>query len=147
MRVRFADFHLDTEARQIRRGTRDIHLSPKAFELLKVLVENRPRALSKQELLDKIWPGVFVSEASLARAVSEIRDAIDEHSRNDGFVQTVHAFGYRFATEGVIDLGESGSHRRWPFMLAHWQGSRVPPERRRSVDRPRGRRRDQAGFA
>jgi DNA-binding winged helix-turn-helix (wHTH) protein len=109
VRVRFADFHLDTEARQIRRGTKDLHLSPKAFELLKVLVENRPRALAKQELLDKIWPGVFVSEASLARAVSEIRDAIDEHSRNDGFLQTVHAFGYRFATEGVIELGEGAS--------------------------------------
>ena len=106
MRVRFADFHLDTDARQLRRGTAEIHLSPKAFELLKALVESRPRALSKQELLERIWPGVYVSEASLARAVSEIRDAIDEHSRNDGFLQTVHAFGYRFATEGVIELGD-----------------------------------------
>jgi DNA-binding winged helix-turn-helix (wHTH) protein len=108
VRVRFADFQLDTEARQIRRGTAEIHLSPKAFELLKLLVENRPRALSKQELLDKIWSGVYVSEASLARAVSEIRDAIDEHSRSDGFLQTVHAFGYRFATDGVFELGEPG---------------------------------------
>jgi DNA-binding winged helix-turn-helix (wHTH) protein len=103
VRVRFADYDLDTGARRLVRGTRQIHLSPKAFELLKVLVENRPRAMTKQELLDKIWPGVFVSDASLARAVSEIREAIADHSRSEGFLQTVHAFGYRFATAGVVE--------------------------------------------
>lgn len=109
MHVRFADYDLDTGARQLLRGADAIHLSPKAFELLKVLVENRPRALSKQELLDRIWPGVFVSDASLARAVSEIRDAIADHSRSDGFLQTVHAFGYRFATAGVVEMPGSSS--------------------------------------
>jgi DNA-binding winged helix-turn-helix (wHTH) protein len=108
VRVRFADYYLDTGARQLFQGAREIHLSPKAFELLKVLVENRPRALSKQELLEKIWPGVFVSDASLARGVSEIRDAIGDHSRSDGFVQTVHGFGYRFATTGVVDTQTAG---------------------------------------
>jgi DNA-binding winged helix-turn-helix (wHTH) protein len=108
--VRFADYDLDTGARRLVRGTHQIHLSPKAFELLKVLVENRPRAMAKQELLDKIWPGVFVSDASLARAVSEIREAIADHSRSDGFLQTVHAFGYRFATAGVIEApGPAGA--------------------------------------
>jgi DNA-binding winged helix-turn-helix (wHTH) protein len=104
VRVRFADYDLDTGARRLACGPRQIHLSPKAFELLKVLVENRPRAMTKQELLDRIWPGVFVSDASLARAVSEIREAIGDHSRSDGFLQTVHAFGYRFATAGVVDV-------------------------------------------
>jgi len=103
VQVRFADYYLDTGARQLFQGAREVHLSPKAFELLKVLVENRPRALSKAELLDKIWPGVFVSDASLARSVSEIRDAIGDHSRSDGFVRTVHGFGYAFATSGVVD--------------------------------------------
>ena len=103
MRVRFADYDLDTGARRLACGARPIHLSPKAFELLKVLVENRPRAMTKQELLEKIWPGVFVSDASLARAVSEIREAIGDHSRTDGFLQTVHAFGYRFAAAGVVE--------------------------------------------
>ena len=58
-----------------------------------------------QELLERIWPGVFVSDASLARAASEIRDGIGDHSRSDGFLQTVHGFGYRFATVGVVELG------------------------------------------
>lgn len=103
MRVRFAEYSLDTEARQLFQGAREVHLSPKAFELLKLLVDNRPRAISKKELLDKIWPDVFVSDASLARSVSEIRDAIGEHSRTDGFLQTVHGFGYRFASAGVTE--------------------------------------------
>ena len=102
MHVRFADCELDTGARQLLRQSYAVHLSPKAFELLKTLVEERPRALSKQELLDRVWPGVFVSDASLARAVSEIRDAIGDHSRTDGYLQTVHGFGYRFATAGVV---------------------------------------------
>jgi DNA-binding winged helix-turn-helix (wHTH) protein len=105
--VRFADCELDTDARRLVRGGREVHLSPKAFELLKVLVENRPRALSKQELLERIWPGVFVSDASLARSASEIRDAIADHSRSDGFFQTVHGFGYRFASAGVVVLPSS----------------------------------------
>lgn len=104
VRISFAEYSLDTDTRQLLRGAREVHLSPKAFELLRVLAENRPRAVSKQELLEKVWPGVFVSDASLARAVSEIRDAIADHSRSDGFLQTVHGFGYRFATTGVIDL-------------------------------------------
>lgn len=114
MHVRFADCDLDTDARQLVRGGHEIHLSPKAFELLKLLVEQRPRALSKQELLDKIWPGVFVSDASLARAASEIRDAIDDHSRSDGFLQTVHGFGYRFASAGVVTLPASAEHADGP---------------------------------
>lgn len=114
MPVRFAEYHLDTDARQLLRGTREVHLSPKAFELLKVLVEKRPKALSKQELLEKVWPGVYVSDASLARAINEIRDAIDDHSRSDGFVQTVHGFGYRFAATGVVDLEPSAQASEGP---------------------------------
>jgi DNA-binding winged helix-turn-helix (wHTH) protein len=107
MRVRFADCDLDIDARQLLRGAQEVHLSPKAFELLKILVEERPRALSKQVLLERIWPGVFVSDASLARAASEIRDAIGDHSRSEGFLQTVHGFGYRFASTGVAELATS----------------------------------------
>ena len=96
MRVQFAEFTLDTDARQLFERAREVHLSPKAFELLKVLVEERPRAISKQELLDRVWPGTFVSDASLARSISELRGALNDHSRSAGFIQTVHGFGYRF---------------------------------------------------
>ena len=77
MKVRFADCTLDIAARRLMRGGCEAHLSPKAFELLRVLVDNRGRALSKAELLEQVWPGVFVSDASLARVVTEVRAAVE----------------------------------------------------------------------
>jgi DNA-binding winged helix-turn-helix (wHTH) protein len=76
-----------------------VHLSPKAFELLQVLVENRDRALSKAELLDRIWPDVFVSDMSLARVVTEVRQAVGDRARRAEIVRTVHAHGYAFVAD------------------------------------------------
>src|SRR5438128_22659 len=97
MTVRFAGCTLDMEARSLRRGTAEVHLSPKAFEVLRVLIDNRPRALSKAELLETVWPGVFVSEASVAQVINEIRDAISDRARPARIVRTVHRHGYAFA--------------------------------------------------
>lgn len=97
--MRFAGCRLDLDARRLFRGAREVHLSPKAFELLKVLVESRPRAVSKAELLERVWPGIFVSEASLARAVNEIRDGLGDRARPGRIVRTVHGHGYAFAAE------------------------------------------------
>jgi DNA-binding winged helix-turn-helix (wHTH) protein len=66
MRMRFCDCRLDTDARQLFRNAQPVPLSPKAFQLLKLLIEQRPRALSKDELLERVWPDVFVSPVSLA---------------------------------------------------------------------------------
>ncbi len=67
MSLRFCGCTLDVEARRLFRGADEVHLSPKAFETLRALVENRPRAMSKAELLRRVWPDVIVSEVSLAR--------------------------------------------------------------------------------
>ena len=78
MKVQFADCVLDVDARTVCRETAAIHLSPKAFELLAALIEHRGRALSKTELLERVWPDVFVSDGSLARVVKEIREALGD---------------------------------------------------------------------
>src|SRR4029077_8337968 len=67
----FGPFTLDADARQLVHGSdrRHVHLSPKAFDLLTLLAEARPRAISKQELRDRLWPSTFVSEATLARGL------------------------------------------------------------------------------
>lgn len=96
MRLTFADCLLDIDARQLFRGDREVHLSPKAFELLTVLVENRPRVLTKTELTERVWRGVFVSDASLAKAVSKIRQAIGQED-DARILRTVHGCGYAFA--------------------------------------------------
>ena len=99
MKIRFARCRLDTSSRRLFRGSREVHLSPKAFELLRVLVENRDRALSKDELLEKVWPGVFVSDMSLARVVTEVRQAVGDRARRAEIVRTVHAHGYAFVAD------------------------------------------------
>lgn len=104
MQIRFGDCLLDTDARQLHRSGREVHLSPKGFELLKLLVEARPRAVSKTELLDRIWQGVFVSDASLARVVNEVRQGIGDPARDPHFLRTVHAFGYAFSGETSADI-------------------------------------------
>ena len=103
MKVRFADCVLDGNARRVSRGSAAIHLSPKAFELLTVLIEHRGRALSKAELLAQVWPDVFVSSASLARVVREIRAALGDSPRDARIVRTVHRYGYAFAPIVVND--------------------------------------------
>ena len=97
--VSFGPFTLDTETRQLLRGAdrEPVHLSPKGFELLCALVETRPRAVAKGELHERLWPSTFVSEATLASLVAEVRDALDERGREARFIRTVHGFGYAFS--------------------------------------------------
>jgi DNA-binding winged helix-turn-helix (wHTH) protein len=95
---RFAGCTLDTSARSFARDGRPVRLTPKSFELLALLVEHRPRALSKEELLQHVWPGVFVSDASLAKVVSKLRQAIGDDDASPA-IRTVHGYGYAFAAE------------------------------------------------
>jgi DNA-binding winged helix-turn-helix (wHTH) protein len=97
--VTFGPFTLDTDMRQLLRGpNRDpVHLSPKAYELLCVLVETGPRAIAKGELHERLWPSIFVSEATLASLVAEVREALGERGREARFIRTVHGFGYAFS--------------------------------------------------
>ena len=97
MKVSFGDLTLDTDTRQIRRGAVAVHISPKAFELLTALVDARPRALSKADLHERLWPDTYVTESNLAGLVAEIRRAIGDDARTPRFVRTVQRFGYAFA--------------------------------------------------
>ena len=99
MRHRFAEFLLDTQTRQLLKGGREAHLSPKAYELLLLLIEQRSRALAKAELQDHLWPSTFVGETNLATLVAEIRRGLDESAQDATIVRTVHRFGYRFVAE------------------------------------------------
>ena len=110
MKLRFGECELDTSARRLTRSGREVHLSPKAFELLKLLVECRPRAVSKAELLERVWQDVFVSDASLARVVNEVRDGIGDRARAPQLLRTVHAFGYAFSGDVIeVDLSSPRS--------------------------------------
>jgi DNA-binding winged helix-turn-helix (wHTH) protein len=102
MQVAFGSCVLDTDTRQLLRDGRPIHLTPLAFRLLEVLITHRPRALTKTELQDTLWPGVCVTEASLSSLVADLRSAIGDDARGPTFIRTVHRHGYAFAAEARV---------------------------------------------
>ena len=93
MRIRFGEFVLDGDRRLLERRGDPVHLSPKAFALLAVLVEERPRAVAKRVLLDRVWPDVVVEEQNVKNAIVEIRAALGPHGAS---IRTVQRFGYAF---------------------------------------------------
>ena len=101
MSYRFGTFTLDHDTRQLLSGSDEIHLSPKAFELLTMLLVNRPRAVSKAELQERLWPTTFVEETNLAGLVAEIRRALGDSATNPEYLRTVYRFGYRFVGDVV----------------------------------------------
>jgi DNA-binding winged helix-turn-helix (wHTH) protein len=106
MRLSFGDCVLDTEARELRRGGVRSDLSPKGLQFLKLLLEFRPRALSKQVIHDRLWPDTFVSDSSLARVASEVREAIGDDARHPSFVRTVHRHGYAFSGAVAVERAD-----------------------------------------
>jgi DNA-binding winged helix-turn-helix (wHTH) protein len=104
VKIRFGEFTLDWDCRQLFCAGNAVEVSPKALDLLKVLVDSRPRALSKAELHERLWPATFISDATLTSLVAELRRIIGDTPGQSRFVRTVHRFGYAFcgaATELV----------------------------------------------
>jgi DNA-binding winged helix-turn-helix (wHTH) protein len=110
MQVRFGPFVLDSESRELLRDSHRVSLSPKAFELLSILVASRPKAVSKAELQERLWPATFVVEKNLANLVSEIRAAIGDDASDPQFIRTVARFGYAFRE--TVDRADAGPPMR-----------------------------------
>jgi DNA-binding winged helix-turn-helix (wHTH) protein len=96
VRVQFGEFVVDAGTRQLTRNGLALHLSPKAFDLLVILVRQRPKAMSKEDLHGLLWPKTFVSDASLAMLVAEVRAALGETAKQPGALRTLHRHGYAF---------------------------------------------------
>ena len=125
MTYRFGPFTLDSGTRQLLRDGQEVHLSPKAFDLLLSLVENRSRAMSRADLLQHLWPSTFVNETNLAGLIAEIRRALGDAADDPQFVRTMHRFGYWFV--GSVREGDAGeepvtSARYWLV----WETRQVP---------------------
>ena len=111
MVYRFGDFTFDHDTRQLTLSTSEVHLSPKAFELLAMLLANRSRAVSKAELQQHLWPSTFVEETNVAGLVAEIRRALRDSASNPMYVRTVYGFGYRFVGDVTVDTLPTRSTR------------------------------------
>jgi Tol biopolymer transport system component/DNA-binding winged helix-turn-helix (wHTH) protein len=105
----FAPFLLDAGERLLFRAGEVIPLRPKVFNLLLVLVENSGHILSKDELMNMVWPDAAVEEGSLARNISTLRKALGESSDECRFIETIPWRGYRFvATVRRLEHGGDG---------------------------------------
>ena len=103
----FGEFTLQIPARQLLEHDRVIHLSPRAFDLLHILIAQRPGVVSKDELNQRLWPDTFVSGINLATVVAELRRALGEDAGNPRFIRTVHRRGYAFAGAAVEESPRS----------------------------------------
>ena len=110
--LKFGEFELDSRRHELRNSGVPVSLEPKPFEVLRYLVAHRDRVVSKEELLDEIWCGVIVGDASVSSAVREIRVALGDDAREPRFVQTFWRRGYRFI--GEIDRTANGARSRRP---------------------------------
>lgn len=124
MQVRFSDFVLDTDTRELLRESRPVHLSPKAFQLLELLVGSRPRALSKDSLHKLLWPTTFVVEANLSNLVGEVRAALGDDPRRPKFVRTLHGFGYAFSDAPQSEVVATHQSRGVLYRLV-WEHGRA----------------------
>jgi adenylate cyclase len=91
----FADYTLDVVRGSLRTTDREVELRPKSFDVLCYLVENAGRLVTKEELIKTIWPSVVVTEESLTRCVSDVRNAIGDGDQT--IIRTIPRRGYRFA--------------------------------------------------
>jgi DNA-binding winged helix-turn-helix (wHTH) protein len=126
LKIRFGPFTLDLDTRQLTQEAREIHLSPKAFELLVTLAVDRPKVLSKAVLQQRLWPETFVAEANLSNLVAEIREALGDRARTPLFVRTAHGFGYAFCGDAatLTDAREPEPVR--PSCWLEWGKRRFP---------------------
>jgi DNA-binding winged helix-turn-helix (wHTH) protein/TolB-like protein/tetratricopeptide (TPR) repeat protein len=112
----FGRYRLDVEDRLLLRGADVIHLTPKAFDTLVLLVSRRGRLVSKDELIDALWPGTHVEENNLAQYVSLLRRTLADGLEGSAYIETVPRVGYRF----VASVRETTG--RWPD-----PGTAAPP--------------------
>jgi DNA-binding winged helix-turn-helix (wHTH) protein len=122
MKICFGPFALDRDTRLLTRGTTALHLSPKAFDLLSTLVDERPNVIGKETLQQRLWPDTFVAEANLANLIAEIRDALDDSPRSPRYVRTAHRIGYAFCGEIAADPGDWRHATCW----VEWGVQRFP---------------------
>jgi len=113
MIYRFGPFELDTAKVELRSGGDVCSVEPQVFALLALLVDNRERLVSKDEIIEKVWEGRVVSEAAVASRIKSARKVLGDDGKSQQFIKTIHSQGFRFVADakvsraGVADQGGS----------------------------------------
>jgi DNA-binding winged helix-turn-helix (wHTH) protein len=115
MRLASGDWTFDSDTREVIRKGAAVPLSPKAFDLLELLMRRRPKVVSKAEIHEHLWPGTFVSPANLANLVGELRAALGDDARAPRILRTVPRFGYAFAADAAAAPEKPPARSSAPF--------------------------------
>jgi DNA-binding winged helix-turn-helix (wHTH) protein len=113
MIARFGAFELDSGPRQLTYDGTPIHLTPKAFDFLLLLIEEAPRIVRKDELHRRLWPDTFVVDATLVSVVKEVRRALSDHASTFPIIRTAHRVGYGFAAPVERHVLPGSTVSRW----------------------------------
>src|SRR5580704_14543787 len=98
----FGEFLLDTSSRTLSRTGLPVSLTPKAFDVLLLLVQNPNRLITKEELLQAVWGGTFVEEGNLKQYISHLRKALGDNSEDPRMIVTIPRKGYQFAMDVTV---------------------------------------------
>jgi TolB-like protein/Tfp pilus assembly protein PilF len=116
----FENHALDTDRRELRRGTIPVVIEPQAFDLLAYLIQNRERVVSKDDLIATIWNGRIISESALSTCINAARNALDDDGEQQRLIRTFPRKGFRFVGDA---REEKSSGRRTPDELAVQQSN------------------------
>jgi DNA-binding winged helix-turn-helix (wHTH) protein len=94
--ISFGPFSLDVGNQCLWQGTKAIPLRPKAFAVLKLLVDRAGQLVTKDQVLEAVWPGTFVSDAVLKDSIRQLREALNDDAGSPTYIETAHRRGYRF---------------------------------------------------
>jgi DNA-binding winged helix-turn-helix (wHTH) protein/predicted ATPase len=113
--ISFGPFWLDLTNQCLWQGPRAISLRPKPFAVLKLLVENAGQLVTKQQVLEAVWPGTFVSDAVLKDSIRQLREAFGDDAESPAYIETAHRRGYRFIAKVSRDGPREDFQRKGPI--------------------------------
>jgi TolB-like protein len=111
MIYQFGPFELDIASVELRNGESRVNIEPQVFAVLALLIENRDRMVTKEELIEKVWDGRIVSDAALASRVKSARQALGDDGKSQHFIRTIHGRGFRFVADARVSRGGAAAQR------------------------------------
>lgn len=126
MEIRFGECAIDRARRRVVRRGRPVHVTPKAFELLEILLDARARVVPKTELFERLWPRTHVVEGNLSNLIAEIRMAIGDSFPESRWLKTIYSFGYGLNVPLPAAVSGAAIDEEGPFLWLVYEGGHVP---------------------
>src|SRR5918994_1308378 len=108
----FDDVVIDLRAGRVLRGGTPAALEPKAYDLLVLLASRSGELVTRQEVLDRVWAGVYVTDNAVARVIAQVRRTLGDSAKASRYIETVPTRGYRFIVPVARQMGQAAEAQR-----------------------------------